>query len=41
MISPGKARGDSTSAAYQAYVSMGESRATLPGDIRRSFSTAC
>ena len=26
---------------YQAYVSIGESRATLNGGLRRSFSTAC
>ena len=26
---------------YQAYVSIGESRATLHGGLRRSFSTAC
>jgi hypothetical protein len=25
----------------QAYVSIGENRATLNGDLRRSFSTAC
>jgi len=26
---------------FQAYVSIGESRATLNGGLRRSFSTAC
>jgi hypothetical protein len=36
-----KVRGDATSAAYQAYVSIGAGRAARYGGLVRSFSATC